>query len=145
MFRVFRCVLLALATNRRRHKSKQQSRSTADIKRTTTFAAITTIEIEAMRFSVTIFGTLFSQSFALNEDLSGSVRGVLNPEASSSNKRQLLTEGGCFDNGDCADNYFCLLPDGDCNSGQVEGECYEIRASRTRSFNRVCNSFILYS
>ncbi|KAL3773295.1 hypothetical protein ACHAWO_003777 [Cyclotella atomus] len=91
-----------------------------------------------MRFSVTIFGTLFSQSFALNEDLSGSVRGVLNPEASSSNKRQLLTEGGCFDNGDCADNYFCLLPDGDCNSGQVEGECYEIRASRTRSFNRVC-------
>lgn len=86
-----------------------------------------------MRFSIAIFVTFLAQSTA-SENPSRTVRGA---NADMKKMRQLLSEDGCYENTDCLDNYICALPDGDCNSGTIEGECYEIRASRTRSLKAV--------
>ena len=93
-----------------------------------------------MRYSIVIFVTLLAKSNA-SDHISHAVRGS-SSQGGVDKMQQILNEGGCYGNNDCPDNHFCHVPDGDCFSGSTEGECYEMRASRTRSFNRV-SYFIL--
>lgn len=100
------------------------------VKTLSTIQSITS-ETVSMRYSIIIFTTVLAKLNAA-ENIPRAVRGA-----------SLLNEGGCYGNSDCPDNYFCHVPDGDCFSGDIEGECYEMRASRTRSFNRVRNTIVL--
>jgi len=88
-------------------------------------------------YSILILATMLTQSHGSIQNPSRSIRG--SPIESNINTRQLQlsTQGGCTENSECPDNYFCHVADGDCLSGYVVGECYEMRVSRTRSLNRV--------
>eukprot|EP00956_Cyclotella_meneghiniana_P014886 scaffold22538_cov58-Cyclotella_meneghiniana.AAC.5 len=83
-------------------------------------------------YSILILATMLTQSHGSIQNPSRSIRG--SPIESNINTRQLQlsTQGGCTENSECPDNYFCHVADGDCLSGYVVGECYEMRVSRTR-------------
>ena len=88
-------------------------------------------------YSVIILAILLPQSHGSVQNPSRSIRGSSIESITNMQQPQLATQGGCMKNSECPDDYYCHVDDGDCLSGNILGECYEMTARRTRSLRNV--------